>query len=151
MRWLSDLLSWLSLKSYYLLSVFSFSFQHWLEFSKSIAKQIKCKWPYVKRSAYICALSTLIWIKLNKSQIMTSMFFFFFFAAQPPFTMCLRVKFYPPDPAALREEITRWAFTLPLKAATQFFPTPTITPVPALPIFYELEDGKKRGWDWVCS
>lgn len=27
--------------------------------------------------------------------------------AQPPFTMCLRVKFYPPDPAALKEEITR--------------------------------------------
>lgn len=30
-----------------------------------------------------------------------------FLPAQPPFTMCLRVKFYPPDPAALREEITR--------------------------------------------
>ncbi|KAG7271502.1 hypothetical protein CRUP_005123 [Coryphaenoides rupestris] len=27
-------------------------------------------------------------------------------SAQPPFTMCLRVKFYPPDPAALKEEIT---------------------------------------------
>ncbi|XP_064785961.1 FERM domain-containing protein 5 isoform X3 [Oncorhynchus masou masou] len=26
--------------------------------------------------------------------------------SQPPFTMCLRVKFYPPDPAALKEEIT---------------------------------------------
>lgn len=25
--------------------------------------------------------------------------------------MCLRVKFYPPDPAVLREEITRWDFT----------------------------------------
>ena len=34
-------------------------------------------------------------------------------AAQPPFTMCLRVKFYPPDPAALKEEITRWV-RLPL-------------------------------------
>lgn len=28
-------------------------------------------------------------------------------AAQPPFTMCFRVKFYPADPAALKEEITR--------------------------------------------
>lgn len=27
--------------------------------------------------------------------------------AQPPFTMCFRVKFYPTDPAALKEEITR--------------------------------------------
>nr|XP_043902040.1 FERM domain-containing protein 5-like [Solea senegalensis] len=42
--------------------------RHWLEFSKSISKQMK---------------------------------------TQPPFTMCLRVKFYPPDPAALKEEITR--------------------------------------------
>lgn len=31
----------------------------------------------------------------------------FFSAAQPPFTMCFRVKFYPADPAALKEEITR--------------------------------------------
>lgn len=30
-----------------------------------------------------------------------------FSAAQPPFTMCFRVKFYPTDPAALKEEITR--------------------------------------------
>lgn len=34
-------------------------------------------------------------------------------AAQPPFTMCLRVKFYPPDPAALKEEITRYDLPLP--------------------------------------
>lgn len=27
---------------------------------------------------------------------------------QPPFTMCLRVKFYPPEPAFLKEEITRY-------------------------------------------
>lgn len=33
--------------------------------------------------------------------------------AQPPYTMCLRVKFYPPDPAALKEEITRYC-SLPL-------------------------------------
>ncbi|XP_075906884.1 FERM domain-containing protein 5-like [Nelusetta ayraudi] len=50
--------------------------RHWLEFSKSIAKQIK---------------------------------------SQPPFTMCLRVKFYPPDPAALREEITRYLVFLQVK------------------------------------
>ncbi|MCI4379292.1 hypothetical protein PGIGA_G00226280 [Pangasianodon gigas] len=42
--------------------------RHWLEFTKSISKQMK---------------------------------------SQPPYTMCLRVKFYPPDPAALKEEITR--------------------------------------------
>lgn len=50
--------------------------RHWLEFSKSIAKQIK---------------------------------------SQPPFTMCLRVKFYPPEPAALREEITRYLVFLQIK------------------------------------
>ncbi|XP_051918827.1 FERM domain-containing protein 5-like [Hippocampus zosterae] len=50
--------------------------RHWLEFSKSIAKQMK---------------------------------------TQPPFTMCLRVKFYPPDPAALREEITRYLVFLQVK------------------------------------
>ncbi|KAM9410266.1 FERM domain-containing protein 5-like isoform 2-T2 [Pholidichthys leucotaenia] len=50
--------------------------RHWLEFSKSIAKQMK---------------------------------------SQPPFTMCLRVKFYPPDPAALKEEITRYLVFLQVK------------------------------------
>ncbi|XP_029000325.2 FERM domain-containing protein 5 isoform X2 [Betta splendens] len=35
--------------------------------------------------------------------------------SQPPFTMCLRVKFYPPDPAALREEITRYLVFLQVK------------------------------------
>lgn len=33
----------------------------------------------------------------------------FYVLAQPPYTMCLRVKFYPPDPAALKEEITRYS------------------------------------------
>ncbi|XP_078804872.1 FERM domain-containing protein 5 isoform X4 [Oryzias latipes] len=50
--------------------------RHWLEFTKSIAKQMK---------------------------------------SQPPFTMCLRVKFYPPDPAALKEEITRYLVFLQIK------------------------------------
>ncbi|KAM4602759.1 FERM domain-containing protein 5-like isoform 1-T1 [Polymixia lowei] len=50
--------------------------RHWLEFSKSISKQMK---------------------------------------SQPPFTMCLRVKFYPPDPAALKEEITRYLVFLQIK------------------------------------
>uniref|UniRef100_A0A1A7YN01 FERM domain-containing protein 5 n=2 Tax=Iconisemion striatum TaxID=60296 RepID=A0A1A7YN01_9TELE len=50
--------------------------RHWLEFSKSIAKQMK---------------------------------------SQPPFTMCLRVKFYPPDPVSLKEEITRYLVFLQVK------------------------------------
>ncbi|XP_066557913.1 FERM domain-containing protein 5 isoform X1 [Amia ocellicauda] len=50
--------------------------RHWLEFTKSIAKQMK---------------------------------------SQPPFTMCFRVKFYPPDPAALKEEITRYLVFLQIK------------------------------------
>ncbi|KAH0620141.1 hypothetical protein JD844_014774 [Phrynosoma platyrhinos] len=41
--------------------------RHWLEFTKSVVKQMR---------------------------------------SQPPFTMCFRVKFYPTDPAALKEEIT---------------------------------------------
>ncbi|XP_029697764.1 FERM domain-containing protein 5 isoform X3 [Takifugu rubripes] len=50
--------------------------RHWLEFTKSIAKQMK---------------------------------------SQPPFTMCLRVKFYPPEPATLKEEITRYLVFLQIK------------------------------------
>ncbi|XP_056621923.1 FERM domain-containing protein 5 isoform X2 [Triplophysa dalaica] len=50
--------------------------RHWLEFTKSISKQMK---------------------------------------SQPPFTLCLRVKFYPPDPAALKEEITRYLVFLQIK------------------------------------
>ncbi|XP_058606615.1 FERM domain-containing protein 5 isoform X2 [Onychostoma macrolepis] len=50
--------------------------RHWLEYTKSISKQMK---------------------------------------SQPPFTMCLRVKFYPPDPAALKEEITRYLVFLQIK------------------------------------
>ncbi|KFP54799.1 FERM domain-containing protein 5, partial [Cathartes aura] len=50
--------------------------QHWLEFTKSVVKQMR---------------------------------------AQPPFTMCFRVKFYPTDPAALKEEITRYLVFLQIK------------------------------------
>ncbi|XP_076012133.1 FERM domain-containing protein 5-like isoform X2 [Genypterus blacodes] len=57
-------------------SEYTCTIQHWLEFTKSIAKQMK---------------------------------------SQPPFTMCLRVKFYAPDPAALREEITRYLVFLQVK------------------------------------
>ncbi|XP_043933647.1 FERM domain-containing protein 5 [Protopterus annectens] len=35
--------------------------------------------------------------------------------ALPPYTMCFRVKFYPPDPAALKEEITRYLVFLQIK------------------------------------
>ncbi|KAG8440833.1 hypothetical protein GDO86_006534 [Hymenochirus boettgeri] len=35
--------------------------------------------------------------------------------AQPPFVLCFRVKFYPPDPAALKEEITRYLVFLQVK------------------------------------
>ncbi|XP_061450750.1 FERM domain-containing protein 5 isoform X2 [Rhineura floridana] len=50
--------------------------RHWLEFSKSVVKQMR---------------------------------------SQPPFTMCFRVKFYPTDPAALKEEITRYLVFLQIK------------------------------------
>ncbi|XP_066449078.1 FERM domain-containing protein 5 isoform X2 [Eleutherodactylus coqui] len=35
--------------------------------------------------------------------------------ARPPFILCFRVKFYPPDPAALKEEITRYLVFLQVK------------------------------------
>ncbi|XP_064779194.1 FERM domain-containing protein 5-like isoform X2 [Oncorhynchus masou masou] len=57
-------------------SEYTCTIQHWLGFTKCIAKQMK---------------------------------------SQPPFTMCLRVKFYPPDPAALKEEITRYLVFLQIK------------------------------------
>lgn len=44
-------------------------------------------------------------------------------SAQPPFTMCLRVKFYPPEPAALKEEITRYD---PHAGAPSCFPTSSL-------------------------
>ncbi|XP_005381468.1 PREDICTED: FERM domain-containing protein 5 isoform X1 [Chinchilla lanigera] len=50
--------------------------RHWLEFTKSVVKQLR---------------------------------------SQPPFTMCFRVKFYPVDPAALKEEITRYLVFLQIK------------------------------------
>ncbi|KAL8197365.1 UNVERIFIED_CONTAM: FERM domain-containing protein 5 [Gekko kuhli] len=50
--------------------------RHWLEFTKSVVKQLR---------------------------------------SQPPFTMCFRVKFYPTDPAALKEEITRYLVFLQIK------------------------------------
>uniref|UniRef100_A0A8D0E9C7 FERM domain-containing protein 5 n=1 Tax=Salvator merianae TaxID=96440 RepID=A0A8D0E9C7_SALMN len=50
--------------------------RHWLEFTKSVVKQMR---------------------------------------SQPPFTMCFRVKFYPTDPAALKEEITRYLVFLQIK------------------------------------
>ncbi|XP_017334112.1 FERM domain-containing protein 5 [Ictalurus punctatus] len=48
------------------------------------------------------------WLELNKP-ITKQM------RSQPPFIMCLRVKFYPPDPAALKEEITRYLVFLQIK------------------------------------
>ncbi|XP_075437851.1 FERM domain-containing protein 5 isoform X2 [Ascaphus truei] len=35
--------------------------------------------------------------------------------ARPPLILCFRVKFYPPDPAALKEEITRYLVFLQVK------------------------------------
>ncbi|XP_077452659.1 FERM domain-containing protein 5-like isoform X1 [Stigmatopora argus] len=48
------------------------------------------------------------WLELTRS-IVKQM------KSQHPFTMCLRVKFYPPDPAALKEEITRYLVFLQIK------------------------------------
>nr|XP_033775578.1 FERM domain-containing protein 5 isoform X1 [Geotrypetes seraphini] len=50
--------------------------RHWLEFTKSVVKQMR---------------------------------------SQPPYTMCFRVKFYPTDPSALKEEITRYLVFLQIK------------------------------------
>lgn len=160
--------------------------QHWLEFTKSIAKQMKCKyirpsvafwssswslhwclsihcihksvqrliigWKMywnnhllesicleISSSSYVsviqhniigyklqnsivksagpdCAYQCCSMTRLCHSLILHNETFprhflnvlFWFPAAQPPFTMCLRVKFYPPEPAALKEEITRY-------------------------------------------
>ncbi|XP_018416871.1 PREDICTED: FERM domain-containing protein 5 isoform X2 [Nanorana parkeri] len=57
-------------------SEYTCNVQHWLEFTKGIAKQMR---------------------------------------SRSPFIMCFRVKFYPPDPAALKEEITRYLVFLQVK------------------------------------
>uniref|UniRef100_A0A4W3KDU9 FERM domain containing 5 n=1 Tax=Callorhinchus milii TaxID=7868 RepID=A0A4W3KDU9_CALMI len=48
------------------------------------------------------------WLDISKSIIKQM-------KSQPPYTMCFRVKFYPTDPSALREEITRYLVFLQIK------------------------------------
>ncbi|XP_030046334.1 FERM domain-containing protein 5 isoform X2 [Microcaecilia unicolor] len=57
-------------------SEYTCNIQHWLEFTKSVVKQMR---------------------------------------SQPPYSMCFRVKFYPTDPSALKEEITRYLLFLQIK------------------------------------
>lgn len=73
------------------------SFLHYVHVVKRII--FAFKYPSKRQKIYIVWLITSTWI--------------FCVLAQPPYTMCLRVKFYPPDPAALKEEITRYC-SLPL-------------------------------------
>ncbi|GCC19201.1 hypothetical protein chiPu_0018263, partial [Chiloscyllium punctatum] len=48
------------------------------------------------------------WLDISKSIIKQM-------KSQPPYTMCFRVKFYPTDPSALKEEITRYLVFLQIK------------------------------------
>ncbi|XP_032906355.1 FERM domain-containing protein 5 isoform X2 [Amblyraja radiata] len=48
------------------------------------------------------------WLDISKSIIKQM-------KSQPPYTMCFRVKFYPTDPATLKEEITRYLVFLQIK------------------------------------
>nr|XP_023474392.1 FERM domain-containing protein 5 isoform X2 [Equus caballus] len=77
--------------------------RHWLEFTKSVVKQLRCLCILVGRGAQ------------SPPGRVSPDGHLFFSAAQPPFTMCFRVKFYPADPAALKEEITRYLVFLQIK------------------------------------
>ncbi|XP_054421454.1 FERM domain-containing protein 5 isoform X1 [Pteronotus mesoamericanus] len=73
--------------------------RHWLEFTKSVVKQLRCKFSPRKDPSPTPGEGGM------KRASCT----------QPPFTMCFRVKFYPADPAALKEEITRYLVFLQIK------------------------------------
>lgn len=125
--------SWWQIFVTELLQSLSFSFQHWLEFTKSVVKQMRGKHcSQYKQNTEQCPAGRCmaqlgvphpcrgdvrvgaqpawtggggggvcpeVWWQVGDGAAVPT--------AQPPFTMCFRVKFYPTDPAALKEEITR--------------------------------------------
>ncbi|XP_051953812.1 FERM domain-containing protein 5-like isoform X2 [Xyrauchen texanus] len=73
---------------------------------RNLEREYMCTVRLLDDTEYTCTIQH--WLEITKSiskQI----------KSQPPFTMCLRVKFYPPDPAALKEEITRYLIFLQIK------------------------------------
>ncbi|KAM7152886.1 FERM domain-containing protein 5 isoform 2-T2 [Macrochelys suwanniensis] len=74
--------------------------------SRSLEREYSCTVRLLDDSEYTCTIQH--WLEFTKSVVKQM-------RAQPPFTMCFRVKFYPTDPAALKEEITRYLVFLQIK------------------------------------
>uniref|UniRef100_A0A8C3PGW2 FERM domain containing 5 n=2 Tax=Neoaves TaxID=3078114 RepID=A0A8C3PGW2_9CHAR len=74
--------------------------------SRNLDREYNCTVRLLDDSEYTCTIQH--WLEFTKSVVKQM-------RAQPPFTMCFRVKFYPTDPAALKEEITRYLVFLQIK------------------------------------
>ncbi|KAM5235880.1 FERM domain-containing protein 5 isoform 2-T2 [Ctenodactylus gundi] len=74
--------------------------------SRSLEREYSCTVRLLDDSEYTCTIQH--WLEFTKSVVKQ-------LRSQPPFTMCFRVKFYPADPAALKEEITRYLVFLQIK------------------------------------
>ncbi|XP_063268777.1 FERM domain-containing protein 5 isoform X2 [Prinia subflava] len=74
--------------------------------SRNLDREYNCTVRLLDDSEYTCTIQH--WLEFTKSVVKQM-------RAQPPFTMCFRVKFYPMDPAALKEEITRYLVFLQIK------------------------------------
>lgn len=94
------------------------SFQHWLDVTKSIKKQVKSEFTEVR--PYSIWLIYLVWkLFLPAFWILavlywvthSNMFWAFVslsLSVGPPYCLHMRVKFYSSEPNNLHEELTRW-------------------------------------------
>lgn len=95
-------------------------FQHWLDVTKSIKKQVKSKFIKSRASAvhaYIwCVCSGSFFCLYFVTHSMTFWAFFLCLLVGPPYCLHMRVKFYSSEPNNLHEELTRsmrkhlWAY-----------------------------------------
>lgn len=94
------------------------SFQHWLDVTKSIKKQVKSEFTEVR--PYSIWLMYLVWklfllafwiLAVLYSVTHSNMFWAFVslcLSVGPPYCLHMRVKFYSSEPNNLHEELTRW-------------------------------------------
>lgn len=86
------------------------SFQHWLDVTKSIKKQVKSKFTEVLPTPIQFAMH-LAWKLFSPAFWNSNMFWAFillYLSVGPPYCLHMRVKFYSSEPNNLHEELTRW-------------------------------------------
>lgn len=94
------------------------SFQHWIDVTKSIKKQVKSE--FTEARPYSIWLMYLVWklflpafwiLAVLYSVTHSNMFWAFVslcLSVGPPYCLHMRVKFYSSEPNNLHEELTRW-------------------------------------------